>query len=241
MNLQENFGINGQGQLFSDRSIRKVLAPSPMRKAQNPRPLPPSANPPPAFSPFSFQQPYALKLHRASRHHLDLRLCYQWIALSWAIHAMPSHCPDQSLVAIQVEDHLRDNLLFEGVHPEGEKGAGPTIVVDMGTWQPLAESFDVEAGLHDGYLQFAFTGGKLLRGVWSMTRIRDCHRENPRWVLAKEEDEFAMETDPAGFADWKRLRSCYTGRRLEEEEREFPLGIRRFRRSSSLPFPKSVE
>ncbi|HTJ28964.1 MAG TPA: DNA polymerase ligase N-terminal domain-containing protein [Acidobacteriaceae bacterium] len=237
MSVQENFEAYGQTRLFSDRSCSKILSPPPARR---PRQGPPNGNALLSYNPFSFEQPYALKLHRASRHHLDLRLCYQWIALSWAIHAMPSHCPDQSCVAVQVEDHLRDNLLFEGVHPEGEKGAGPTIVVDMGVWQPLAESLDVEAGLHDGYLQFAFTGGKLLRGVWSLTRIRDCYRqENPRWVLAKDEDEFAVETDAAGMAEWKGLRSCCTGLTLEEEESNFHLGIQRFRHGDSLPFSEN--
>lgn len=233
MNLHQPYEEDGQCRLFS-RSCRQILAHGHTQQRLRP-----------AYSTerqwtrnqACFRQPCALKLHRTQKHHLDLRLCYHWIAFSWALYSMPSHCPDQSCEAIQVEDHLRENLLFEGVHPEGQRGAGPTIVVDQGTWQPLAECVDIEESLHFGVLRFAFEGGNLLRGVWSLIRQKDCYRqENPRWILAKEPDAFAMPKNSLKELDWTRMRSCNTGLTLEEAESDWHLGIQRFRAGESL-FP----
>jgi len=234
MDLQTDTERLGQLRLFSTRSSRKILVPE--HGARSLSPFVPLA-PPRPYNPICYEQPYALKLHRATKFHFDLRLCYHWIAFSWAIYSMPSHCPDQSCVAIQVEDHLRDNLLFEGVHQEGRRGAGPTIVVDKGVWQPLPEYLDIEESLRQGHLRFAFQRGNLLRGIWSLTRRNDCYRqENPRWALTKEEDEYAVDKDPAKKLDWHKLRSCFTGHQLEEEESDWHLGIQRFRRGGPL-FP----
>lgn len=228
MDSHADYEALGQRRLFPSRSCQKILAQVGMQHAIR------------SYNPLCFEQPYALKLHRAQKFHLDLRLCYHWIAFSWAIYSMPSHHPDESCIAIQVEDHLRDNLLFEGVHAEGRRGSGPTIVVDKGTWQPLSEYLDIEESLYSGLIRFAFSRGNLLRGIWSLRRLRDCYRqENPRWVLTKEEDEYAVQNDSAEREDWRRLRSCFTGLSLEEEESDWHLGIQRFRHGDSLPFPRN--
>lgn len=234
MDLQQNHEEDGQRRLFPARSCRQILSPSHshcrLRSAC-------SAERACSQTATSFQQPYALKLHRAQKHHFDLRLCYHWIAYSWAIYSMPSHCPDQSCEAVQVEDHLRENLLFEGVHPEGSVGAGPTIVIDKGTWEALPESLDIEESLRLGCLRFAFHEGNLLRGIWSLVRQKDCYRqENPRWILTKEPDAYAVRKDPMEGLDWTKMRSCVTNLTLEEQESDWRLGIERFRRGDSL-FP----
>jgi DNA ligase D-like protein (predicted 3'-phosphoesterase) len=234
MNLQPNDETSEQQSLFPKQNCRQILRPTYTRPRLRP-----------AHSPerlwtrkdACLRQPYALKLHRAQKLHLDLRLCYHYIAFSWALYLLPSHCPNQSCVAIQVEDHLRENLLFEGVHPEGQRGAGPTIVVDQGTWSPLPEYLDIEQSLHAGAIHFAFEGCNLLRGSWSLTRQNNSSRqENPRWILAKEEDAYTAGMDIAQEKNWQQLRSCRTGHTLEEIESDWRSGIQPFRSGESL-FP----
>jgi DNA ligase D-like protein (predicted 3'-phosphoesterase) len=234
MDIQEEYEVHGQRRLFPSRGCRQILTPDrtgPMHR------LIPSARRAGQQSPASFAQPYALKAHRTHQYHFDLRLCYHWIAFSWAMYSMPSHCPGEQCVAIQVEDHLREYLLFEGVHVEGRRGAGPTIVVDQGTWQPLPEFLDIEESLRAGALRFIFQEGHLLRGAWSLIRRKDCYRqENPRWILTKEEDRYAVSKGEQQPPDWEKLRSCLTSLTIEEKESDWHLGIRRFRTGQSL-FP----
>ena len=178
-------------------------------------------------------QPFALKFHRTQKDHLDLRLCNHELAPSWALYKMPNHCPELECGAIQVEDHLRENIAFEGVHPEG-KGAGPVIVVDQGIWQPLPEYADITASLRNGRIKFTFAG-TLLRGMWSLTRQKSCFRpQNPLWILRKEPDIYALRRNQVKPIDWMKLRSCRTRLTIEEMERDWYLGKRRFRAGGSL-------
>ena len=132
-----------------------------------------------------------------------------------------------------MEDHLRENIAFEGVHPEG-KGAGPVIVADRGTVQPLPEYLDITASLRNGQIKFTFDGG-LLQGLWSLTRQKDCFRpQNPRWMLTKEPDTYSVREDPFKNMDWTKLRSCITGLTLEETERDWYMGRQTFRACGSL-------
>jgi DNA ligase D-like protein (predicted 3'-phosphoesterase) len=178
-------------------------------------------------------QPYTIKLHRTQKDHLDLRLCNHELAPSWALYQMPSYCPELDCGAIQVEDHLRENIGFEGVHPEG-KGAGPVIVVDQGIFRPRAEYADITASLQNGRIMFTFEG-TLMRGLWSLTRQKSCFRpQNPRWILRKEPDTYARRENQLKRIDATKLRSCRTGLTIEETERNWYLGSRRFQTNGSL-------
>jgi DNA ligase D-like protein (predicted 3'-phosphoesterase) len=175
-----------------------------------------------------------LKLHRATKDHLDLRLCHHTLALSWAFYLLPSHCPDRECVAVQTEDHLRENILFEGVHPEGQYGAGPMIVLSKGSWRPLPEYMDVAESKWLGCLRF-FIECPLMRGAWTLIRNeRTAHMKNPHWMLRKEPDEYALSKDPMDILDWTKLPSCLTGQTIEEMEHNWHLGSRHLRASGSL-------
>ena len=133
-----------------------------------------------------------------------------------------------------MEDHLRENIGFEGVHPPEGKGAGPVIVVDQGIWHPAPEFADITASLRNGRIKFTFDG-RLMRGLWSLTRQKSCFRpQNPRWILKKEPGNYARREDRLKGIDATKLRSCRTGLSIEEMEREWYLGTRRFRRGASL-------
>jgi DNA ligase D-like protein (predicted 3'-phosphoesterase) len=185
-------------------------------------------------------QPYAIKLHRTQKDHLDLRLCNHELAMSWALYQMPSYCPALECGAIQVENHLRENIAFEGVHPEGI-GAGPVIVVDRGIFKPEPEYTDITASLQGGRIIFTFEG-TLMRGLWSLTRQKSCFRpQNPRWILRKEPDLHAQREVHLERIDSTKLRSCRTGLTIEETERDWRLGKRRFRRGRPLFDPEGPE
>ena len=142
-------------------------------------------------------QEFVLKVHRTKKWHLDFRLCDLWIARSWSVYEMPSCSPMRSCTAVQVEDHLRRYIGFEGVHPETNLGAGPTMVWDSGLWRPLPAYVDIARSLDRGELKFT-VDGKQMRGLWSLTRCgADGGEEMARWTLKKEPDAFAMEDDIA--------------------------------------------
>jgi bifunctional non-homologous end joining protein LigD len=172
----------------------------------------------------SVQQPFVVKKHRATRLHYDFRLGWKRVLISWAVPEGPSDCANHSREAIEVEDHKRENLGFEGVIPEGKPGAGPTMPWDWGTWEPEDGSQDVDASLRNGRLRFRLHGVKL-NGAWQLVRRPDiCTRSRrPVWDLIKEPDAFARSEHEPRIID-AQPNSVHSGKSLEEVEREWTEG-----------------
>src|ERR1035438_6545673 len=59
------------------------------------------------------QRAYAMKKHRATRLHYDLRLEWNGVLLSWALPEGPGYRAGVLREAIEMEDHRVANLLFE--------------------------------------------------------------------------------------------------------------------------------
>jgi bifunctional non-homologous end joining protein LigD len=117
--------------------------------------------------------------------------------------------------AIEMEDHSRANLLFEGVHE-----TGPIMLWDRGTWEPHLESDDIESSLRRGILRFTLHGEKL-KGAWTLTRT-NAVRNTPRpvWTLCKQADSFA-ESQANNCVLEERPNSISTGRTMEEIVRDW--------------------
>ncbi len=151
---------------------------------------------------------FVVQKHWARSLHYDFRLEIGTVLVSWAVPKGPSKDPRVKRLAIHVEDHPLDYLLFEGTRPEGDYGAGEVIVWDYGEFEVvgLAEH-DAAAALSEGVVRLALYGRKL-RGQWTIIRTRMGQGKRENWLLQKAQDEFAQadhdpETEPASALSGK--------------------------------------
>ncbi len=147
--------------------------------------------------------------HDATRLHYDLRLQVGDVLKSWAVPKGPSLDPKEKRLAVEVEDHPLEYGGFEGTIPEGQYGAGATLIWDSGTWAPMG---DLQSSLEKGALKFRLAGEKL-HGGWMLTRLK--HRPGEKknnWLLIKEHDDAASDIDILET----RPESVKSGRNVEE-------------------------
>jgi len=155
---------------------------------------------------------YAMKKHRATRLHYDLRLEWNGVLLSWALPEGPSYRPGVLREAIEMEDHRVANLLFEGLHE-----TGPIMLWDRGTWEPHPECSDIESCLRKGVLRFTLYGEKL-KGSWSLTRT-DRNAPRPVWAFSKLADSF-VESSTRNILE-SQPNSIRSGRNMEQIVRDW--------------------
>ena len=145
---------------------------------------------------------FAVQKHWARNLHYDFRLEIGTVLVSWAVPKGPSKDPNLRRLAVHVEDHPLDYLLFEETLPEGEYGAGEVIVWDFGEFEMIGpEGSDAATALKDGIMRFVLYGTKL-RGQWTILRTKMGGGRRENWLLQKIDDEFAEvnynpETEPA--------------------------------------------
>ena len=144
---------------------------------------------------------FGVQKHWARSLHYDLRLEVDAALVSWAVPKGPSKDPAVKRLAIRVEDHPLDYLLFEGPLPEGEYGAGEVIVWDFGEYELVGPAgSDAASALKEGVVRFVLFGTKL-RGQWAIFRTRMGKGTRANWLLEKIRDEFSEadydpETEP---------------------------------------------
>ncbi|MBV8118419.1 MAG: non-homologous end-joining DNA ligase, partial [Alphaproteobacteria bacterium] len=157
---------------------------------------------------------FVVQKHAARRLHYDFRLELDGVLKSWAVPRGPSTDPAEKRLAVHVEDHPLEYGGFEGVIPEGNYGAGASMIWDRGTWTPLDP--DPQAAYQKGALKFDLDGQKL-HGKWALVRMGGRHggRDKENWLLIKERDAAAVPgSGDAIVAD--NPRSAASGRTIDE-------------------------
>ncbi len=150
---------------------------------------------------------FVVQKHRASSLHWDLRLEMDGVLVSWAVPRGPSPNQADKRLAVHVEDHPLEYADFEGVIPEGNYGAGPSIVWDRGLWVPVE---DPREGMEKGKLLFDLKGYKL-RGRWTLVKTKG--GADNHWLLIKERDALM---DPEGGTEDYPDDSILSGLTVEE-------------------------
>ena len=172
-------------------------------------------------APSSDERLFVVQKHAARRLHYDLRLELGGVLLSWAVPRGFSLDPSEKRMAVQTEDHPIEYADYEGVIPDGNYGAGPSIVWDRGRWVALEPP---ETGLEKGKLLFELHGYKL-RGVWTLVRTKRAGQTEggKEWLLIKKPDAWA-HPEPTSFPE----ESIVSGLTVEElpEAREKADAIR---------------
>jgi bifunctional non-homologous end joining protein LigD len=141
---------------------------------------------------------FVVHKHDATRLHYDLRLEIDGALASWSVPKGPSYDPGVRRLAVQTEDHPLEYGGFEGRIPDGEYGAGDSLLWDRGTWDTVPPGKAAEM-LKKGHLHFRLNGEKL-RGEWHLVRTAGPRGERramgpegaqgtrSQWLLFKAKD-----------------------------------------------------
>lgn len=143
---------------------------------------------------------FVVQKHHASHLHYDFRLEMEGVLKSWAVPKGPSLDPADKRLAMMVEDHPVSYLLFEGIIPEGNYGAGTVMVWDTGEWEPLGNASEM---LRNGDLKFRLRGQKL-KGEFVLAHMRSRRpgSKGTEWLLIKKHDEGEQPGFDIDELDW---------------------------------------
>src|SRR4029453_3842768 len=146
--------------------------------------------------------------HDATRLHYDLRLEHHGVLVSFACPKGPSYDPAPEAPPVPTEDHPLAYGDFEGRIPDGEYGAGDSIIWDRGTYDTVPPG-QFQEQLRKGHLHVVFNGQKL-KGGWHLVRTRP-QGGKAQWLLFKAKD--GTERPGYDVVD-ERPESVASGRRL---------------------------
>lgn len=117
---------------------------------------------------------YVVQEHRATHHHVDLRLERDGVLVSWAVPKGIPEKPGERRLAVQTEDHPLEYADFEGTIPQGEYGAGEVTIWDKGLYEPLIWENDK--------IELVIKGEKL-SGRYILVRFRKAGEKD--WLIFK--------------------------------------------------------
>ncbi len=179
--------------------------------------------------------------HAARQTHFDLRLEMEGVLRSWAIPKGPSPAVKDKRFAALVEDHPIEYGEFEGRIPDGNYGAGWTIVWDKGFYIPKGDPVE---GLAKGKILFELRGQKL-HGTWTLVRMKGKGKEtdqDKQWLFIKEYDSVSDESKTTNDYSMGSVLSGYSlDDLLQEKNREAEViaKIRKLRGSVPIPVSRS--
>ncbi len=168
-------------------------------------------------------------LHEASHTHYDLRLQMGGTLKSFAVPRGPSLNTQEKRLAVMTEDHPLEYVAFEAVIPEGNYGAGPMIVWDVGRVRYLEST--AEDGIARRKIDFVLEGFKL-RGRFALVETgsrKGARSAGKEWLLIKKQDAHVtdrnlLETEPrsvlSGMTVAELERASEIADELEERARE---------------------
>ncbi|MBI4962823.1 MAG: DNA ligase [Desulfomonile tiedjei] len=165
---------------------------------------------------------FVIHKHQARNLHYDLRLEVDGVLKSWAVPKGPSTDPRVKRLAVVTEDHALEYIDFEGAIPEGDYGAGATIVWDAGTYKNMSEKDGLVVAMEDaidrGHVSVWLDGNKL-KGGFALKRFGTGKQD--QWLLIKMKDEHA---DPDNDPVASRPESVLSGKTVEELTEQAKLG-----------------
>src|SRR5258706_4971389 len=129
---------------------------------------------------------FVIHKHHATRLHYDVRLEMGGALASWSVPKGPSYDPSAKRLAIQTEDHPLEYGSFEGRIPDGEYGAGDSLIRDNGECDSVPPG-QLSEQRKKGRILVEFHGKKL-RGQWHLVRTRPNSSGKAQWLMFKAHD-----------------------------------------------------
>ncbi len=154
---------------------------------------------------------FVVQKHSATALHYDFRLQIGKALASWAIPKGPTLDNKLKRLAMRTEDHPLDYRFFEGVIPEGEYGAGPSMIWDTGHYiaerevskgvreripDKKAGNQVMREGIEKGEIKFELYGKKL-KGSFALVKTKGFppgKASEKAWLLIKHDDK-AVQKD----------------------------------------------
>jgi bifunctional non-homologous end joining protein LigD len=150
---------------------------------------------------------FVVHKHDATRLHYDVRLEMDGALASWSVPKGPSYDPSVKRLAIQTEDHPIEYGSFEGRIPDGEYGAGDSLIWDNGTCDSVPPG-QLSQQRKKGHIVVEFRGHKL-RGQWHLVRTHGGVPGKAQWLMFKAKDG---TENPAYDVVTERPESVVSGR-----------------------------
>ena len=163
--------------------------------------------PAPGAEPEHAQPTFVVHKHDATRLHYDVRLEMDGALASWSVPKGPSYDPAVKRLAIQTEDHPIEYGSFEGRIPDGEYGAGDSLIWDNGHCDSVPPG-QLSQQRKKGHIVVAFDGKKL-RGQWHLVRTHGGAPGKAQWLMFKAKDG---AENPAYDVIGERPESVVSGR-----------------------------
>ena len=168
---------------------------------------------------------FVIHKHKATSLHYDFRLEINGGMPSWSIPKGPTLDNSLKRLAMPTTDHDLEYRHFEGVIPEGSKGAGPVMIWDEGYYIPEIEISKgvrqeitdrkegekaMEEGMKKGEIKFVLHGKKL-HGSFALVKTKGWGPKDS-WLLIKHDDKYVEKDWDAKDFDF----SAKSGKSIED-------------------------